>query len=278
MGCDSLHLSSHHVAPHFNPRTRMGCDVALLFLPTPEKISIHAPAWGATGWKRSMGLRGTNFNPRTRMGCDKYARERNRNKTNFNPRTRMGCDQHARAICYRYMYFNPRTRMGCDKVSVNGRIASLLFQSTHPHGVRLPLTMISPSKRLFQSTHPHGVRRPTPIRRTTDDKHFNPRTRMGCDQELKKIADAIDISIHAPAWGATRQSRTISFQLIQLPFQSTHPRGVRQGEQFKIIDKKGISIHAPAWGATLHPLPPLRRLLISIHAPAWGATRGINVD
>ena len=49
---------------------------------------------------------------------------------------------------------------------------------------------------------------------------------MGCD--LKFLIDEkgpIDISIHAPVWGATLKD-------------------------FKQIEVKNISIHAPVWGAT----------------------------
>ena len=99
----------------------------------------------------------------------------------------------------------------------------------------------------FQSTHPHGVRR-------MDDAQpktcycFNPRTRMGCDFSASyDVYKSGNVSIHAPAWGATlltkwRQTRAI------------------------------VSIHAPAWGATLltADIPP--PIIVSIHAPAWGAT------
>ena len=55
---------------------------------------------------------------------------------------------------------------------------------------------------------------------------FNPRTRVGCDQrEVIDTHEGGGISIHAPAWGATRA-----------PGQASE-RGL-------------ISIHAPAWGAT----------------------------
>ena len=56
-----------------------------------------------------------------------------------------------------------------------------------------------------------------------------------------------DISIHAPAWGATKR----------LPIGSAIC---------------SISIHAPAWGATLTDVPNGTATYISIHAPAWGAT------
>ena len=55
------------------------------------------------------------------------------------------------------------------------------------------------------------------------------------------------ISIHAPAWGATGH--------------------MPDGEPVIMI-----SIHAPAWGATLEELDKPAEPNISIHAPAWGAT------
>ena len=78
----------------------------------------------------------------------------------------------------------------------------------------------------FQSTRPRGAR------------HAGADARAGGGR----------VSIHAPAWGATRF-------------------GVRPGQC------QHVSIHAPAWGAT----PPwslrLAEIVVSIHAPAWGATR-----
>ena len=56
---------------------------------------------------------------------------------------------------------------------------------------------------------------------------FNPRARVGRDaQELQLHALKGKVSIHAPAWGATRRS------------SSSMP------------SKAKVSIHAPAWGAT----------------------------
>ena len=56
-------------------------------------------------------------------------------------------------------------------------------------------------------------------------------------------------------------------------FQSTHPSGVRQGEEFLGVFAVGISIHAPQWGATVRQIHRIRvPVIISIHAPQWGAT------
>ncbi len=145
-----------------------------------------------------------------------------------------------------------------------------MFQSTHPRGVRPTDTLNEGTKFEFQSTHPRGVRR----------------TYQGtAHRELQ-------VSIHAPAGGATKHSR-LSF--TDEWFQSTHPRGVRLlkllGYPLRVI----VSIHAPAGGATsvgyfahsivrmfqsTHPRG-VRRLFfgifarvrwVSIHAPAGGAT------
>ena len=57
---------------------------------------------------------------------------------------------------------------------------------------------------MFQSTHPRGVRPGMPTL-TGTVRGFNPRTRVGCDllyNECYRDQD-LEVSIHAPAWGAT---------------------------------------------------------------------------
>ena len=79
-----------------------------------------------------------------------------------------------------------------------------LFQSTHPRGVRLAFMRAFFSVASFQSTHPRGVR-----------PYF-----------LEWGITITDVSIHAPARGATASCLPLSFVLKM--FQSTHPRGVRR--------------------------------------------------
>ena len=57
-----------------------------------------------------------------------------------------------------------------------------------------------------------------------------------------------------------------------LPFQSTHPRGVRPVAALYRVVCVGVSIHAPAWGATRFVPCSGRGSIVSIHAPAWSAT------
>ena len=76
-----------------------------------------------------------------------------------------------------------------------------------------------------------------------------------------------NVSIHAPAWGATKMA--ISYEDIRSfnprprmggdavscvdlasgEFQSTPPHGGRRGLVL-LVGPVGVSIHAPAWGAT----------------------------
>ena len=76
------------------------------------------------------------------------------------------------------------------------------FQSTHPHGVRPDTHYSRKNGRMFQSTHPHGVR-PERVQAFTSIVGFNPRTRMGCDVSSPFRKTTKEVSIHAPAWGAT---------------------------------------------------------------------------
>ena len=60
-----------------------------------------------------------------------------------------------------------------------------------------------------------------------DFEYFNPRTRMGCDEQpVVGFPGVLTISIHAPAWGATSTGLMVPYGFPE--FQSTHPHGVRQ--------------------------------------------------
>ena len=85
-----------------------------------------------------------------------------------------------------------------------GRCPARTFQSTHPRGVRRMIAKRHREKKLFQSTHPRGVRH-------------------GFDMDAPVIGQ---VSIHAPAWGATSSVKPLPCSVSR--FQSTHPRGVRR--------------------------------------------------
>ena len=147
--------------------------------------------------------------------------------------------------------FNPRTHTGCDPILPIGGCTTNMFQSTHPHGVRLLLIIYLVGINMFQSTHPHGVRlevntccifhdkvsihAPTRgatwsfVASTMISSCFNPRTHTGCDPESVRVS------------------------LTIIRFQSTHPHGVRPASKAKTNGMWKVSIHAPTRGATLNP-------------------------
>jgi len=168
---------------------------------------------------------GMGFNPRTRVGCDNNNLSDSIGIISFNPRTRVGCDGgvvrcarsgkvsiHApvwgATPCHRS---NRVTRLfqSTHPCGVRPKIRDInrnqnRFQSTHPCGVRLALKLYPVLKMLFQSTHPCGVRLHNSPPSVVQDGCFNPRTRVGCDQTHLHGQQALQVSIHAPVWGATR--------------------------------------------------------------------------
>ena len=122
-----------------------------------------------------------------------------------------------------------------------------MFQSAHPHGVRLKnrrghdtVTIVSIRAPAWGATYTG--------RGTTNYWCFNPRTRMGCDR--------------TPLLRASKQE----------PFQSAHPHGVRQVAGNPDGHNLYVSIRAPAWGATADAVIIADGTMVSIRAPAWGAT------
>ena len=148
----------------FNPRTRVGCDnhAEQTFL-VVARVSIHAPAWGATRRACLQSMQGGSVSIHApAWGATLWKRPRN------------GA-------------MNP-------------------FQSTHPRGVRL-LPWRKPRRpKMFQSTHPRGVRResvpyalPAHVFQSTHPRGVRP-------QPVGGGGIGAVVSIHAPAWGATRRS------------------------------------------------------------------------
>ena len=121
----------------FNPRPRVGGDsgqgdircCGSVFQSTPPRggrhgvphiwhppghVSIHAPAWGATGVLLCGVVKRLCFNPRPRVGGD--------GRSFKAPRLLRG--------------FNPRPRVGGDARTVPWIFCSCSFQSTPPRGGR----------------------------------------------------------------------------------------------------------------------------------------------
>ena len=102
-----------------------------------RRISIHAPARGATS-----------------KGAEHF-----HDHFDFNPRTREGCDHIGRRAVYRYLIFQSTHPRGVRLKGVYDSAGVYRkFQSTHPRGVRPYLVGKLTPHVEFQSTHPRGVR------------------------------------------------------------------------------------------------------------------------
>ena len=55
----------------FNPRSRVGSDYTGVRRRGNRNVSIHAPAWGATGARLDKEMKEQGFNPRSRVGSDR---------------------------------------------------------------------------------------------------------------------------------------------------------------------------------------------------------------
>ena len=124
-----------------------------------EEVSIHAPTRGATVNLAQIEPNNKGFNPRTHTGCDYKHKSTSSISKGFNPRTHTGCDSAKSFAVIFSGCFNPRTHTGCDDVGgltlrpllvvsihaptrgatsgATGTMHADMFQSTHPHGVRL---------------------------------------------------------------------------------------------------------------------------------------------
>ena len=130
----TLHNWGNNRNSSFNPRTRVGCDtltnsffrfnkfqsthpcgVRLLRLQdeNDKLVSIHAPVWGATALK---------FYALIHFLVSIHAPVWGATRVSF-----VNCINKC---------FNPRTRVGCDVIFTAWSYRQVMFQSTHPCGVR----------------------------------------------------------------------------------------------------------------------------------------------
>ena len=188
----------------------------------PE-ISIHAPARGATTTACASLCTAEHFNPRAREGRDDQCRDSGVELFYFNPRAREGRDPREDPKSRQIVISIHAPARGATPAST-GSCATPRFQSTRPRGARLFPFSRSRQSRRFQSTRPRGAR-PRQSRRLRSTRNFNPRAREGRDDFSQNLITYGEISIHAPARGAT------------------HGCGEKE-------NAPEISIHAPARGAT----------------------------
>ena len=162
---------------------------------------------------QSTHPRGVRRSPRCRM----------RSRPGFNPRTHEGCDRDNRIGNHLAVVSIHAPTRGATELSWKQLIA-LMFQSTHPRGVRHRQPRRGSRRVCFNPRTHEGC---DVLLRLMSFRHlsFNPRTHEGCDHGWRAVYQYVVVSIHAPTRGATECASM--FQSDSL-FQSTHPRGVRQ--------------------------------------------------
>jgi len=79
-----------------------------------RRVSIHAPAKGATSVREPVSKGRTCFNPRAREGRDNTLRLQAQASKSFNPRAREGRDCCSITGSTSGFCFNPRAREGRD--------------------------------------------------------------------------------------------------------------------------------------------------------------------
>ncbi len=192
-----------------------------------DVVSIHAPAWGATANDRYRDRKAAVSIHAPAWGatsCDRSTRHRKQVSIHA---PAWGATARERKAKVSEICFNPRSRVGSD-ISLDCR----------PQ----PITGFNPRSRVGSDDFAHY---PSNLA----VKSFNPRSRVGSDVVRRWGSRGHKaVSIHAPAWGATRDedhchrcgagfnprsrvgsdSPTRRFSRHSAKFQSTLPRGERQ--------------------------------------------------
>ena len=185
------------------------------------KVSIHAPAWGATARVSASAATRVSIHAPA-WGATMPDRDPVASSVSIHA-PRAGGDGWA-SVCRALIGFNPRPRAGGDLIDL-ARVAidGVSIHAPARGATRRPLSV--GSDRWFQSTPPRGGRRDR-SRAACAYAGFNPRPRAGGDHR-RRCTITIDrrVSIHAPARGATsmRAAPTSASSM----FQSTPPRGGR---------------------------------------------------
>ena len=147
-----------------------------------DKVSIHAPAWGATDSLLVHQMERHCFNPRTRVGCDQPSTTRPVWPASFQSTHPRGVrHQPQRHFGRSRMGFNPRTRVGCDGIYAAITSPWWKFQSTHPRGVRRDARPALPGKAPCFNPRTRVGCDGVSATQHGDIDGFNPRTRVGCD-------------------------------------------------------------------------------------------------
>ncbi len=232
----------------FNPRPRARGDAGNLPANrSRECVSIHAPARGATD-ARAIDLIAIDVSIHAPARGATTMRSAQRSQSaQFQSTPPRGGRQHRVPIVIRQMFQSTPPRGGrraaiadagrSNAVSIHApargatvsvtslRHAVSSFNPRPRAGATTSSAMLVDGARMFQSTPPRGGRPTASLALSKSGIGFNPRPRAGGDARIKSRAASIsDVSIHAPARGATCDA---AWLMSVDWFQSTPPRGGR---------------------------------------------------
>ena len=208
------------------------------------QVSIHAPAWGATGTYLHLGLGGL-FRSTLPRGERRGGWCAGQRTPCFDPRSRVGSDVRR----------GRRDRRGAVSIhapawgATERLFAALVIDRVSIHAPAWGATGIgcgSTSSRRFRSTLPRGERRPRWLRERAC-RSFDPRSRVGSD----------------PASGQTPCPRCCFDPRSRVGSDILRASSGSESTGFDPRSRVGSDM-------TDAPLAPALR--VSIHAPAWGAT------
>ena len=211
---------------YFNPRSREGSDMPELRLTCGKKISIHAPARGATRSLFRIAKAGSYFNPRSREGSDVNPLPRRGASIRFQSTLPRGERRTLLGFSTTLQKFQSTLPRGERPKLVHPTLNTNRFQSTLPRGERRKVEHLHKIHFLFQSTLPRGERHDRLQRSLMDANISIHAPARGATSSGHRPSRNRSISIHAPARGATL-SRTYRGSLPRI-FQSTLPRGERR--------------------------------------------------
>ena len=189
-----------YVLISFDPRARRGRDDSVGTAEWADRVSIHAPAGGATRPARA-GRATALFRSTRPQGARRQGPSAQRVTASFDPRARRGRDE-ASTFKSAPTCVSIHAPAGGATAVFSGSVVPSAFRSTRPQGARR-WWQDDPGHCAFRSTRPQGAR-PAPGR---------------------AICGSRGVSIHAPAGGATGRLQP-QHPPIDL-FRSTRPQGAR---------------------------------------------------
>ena len=187
----------------FNSRSRVGSDASPGSRPAHRRVSIHAPAWGATRRLAPPRPTSESFNSRSRVGSDQARQARMKLFSRFQftlPRGERPRHQKNPPKLFRFQFtlprgerplasafalrtirsFNSRSRVGSDSLQAFVPVSIKKFQFTLPRGERRQIQTGKGPPRSFNSRSRVGSDQGSASSELTKTR-FNSRSRVGSD-------------------------------------------------------------------------------------------------